>query len=103
MSGRPQLSFERALRALGTRAKGFAEAGARAGFTRGHLLEVVVNLPGGRANEEEVADAEGLVWSVLGERKADAWVGSVKVAPAPRGGALRVVTEAKSTQGFALS
>lgn len=102
VSGRPQLPFERAVRALGARAKSFASAGARAGFTRGHLLEVVVNLPGGRADDEEVAAAEALVWGVLGERKADAWVGAVKVAPAPRGGALRVVTQAKSSEGFAL-
>jgi hypothetical protein len=100
--GRPALAFERALASLGARAQRFANATARAGFTRGHLLEVVVNLPGGVGSDEELADAETLIWTLLGERRAEAWIGSVKVAPAPRGGALRVVP-ASPDAGFPLA
>ena len=69
--GRPPLGFEQSLASLGSRGKRFERASARAGFTRGHLLEVVVNLPGGNGSEEEIAAAESLVWALLGERRAE--------------------------------
>ncbi|MGC4094269.1 MAG: hypothetical protein QM756_41440 [Polyangiaceae bacterium] len=104
IGGRPALPFERALGAVGERAKAFAKAGARAGFSRGHLLEVVINLPGGAGNDEEQGLGEALVWGLLGERLAEAWIGAVKVAPAPRGGALRVVSgSSDEASRFALS
>ncbi|HET9932194.1 MAG TPA: hypothetical protein VFQ35_15935 [Polyangiaceae bacterium] len=101
-AGRRAWPFERALDALGKRREQFARATLRAGFSRGHLLEIVVNLPGATGNEDDLGAAESLVWNVLGERLANDWVGAVKVAPAPRGGPLRVLATAKES-GFALS
>ena len=63
----------------------------RAGFVRGHLLEVVISVPGGTGDEREREAAERLVQEILGDRAADAWIGSVHVVPAPRGGPLRVL------------
>jgi hypothetical protein len=64
---------------------------ARAGFARGHLLDVVIRLPGARGTEAEAAAAEGLVTSLLGEALADDWLDQVTLEPAPRGGALSVL------------
>jgi hypothetical protein len=69
----------------------FREARARAGFARGHLLDVVLELPGGRGSDAEQAAGERLVTSVLGEARAEDWLGDVSVVAAPRGGPLRVV------------
>ena len=100
-AGRSAWPLERALDVLGARRDDFARATLRAGFSRGHLLEVVVNLPGGSGSDDEVLAAENLVWNLVGERRANDWIGSVKVAPAPRGGPLRVVSGTKQS-GFAL-
>jgi len=67
----------------------------RAGFARGHLLEVVLHVPGGSGDDAEHDAAERLVWETLGERQADDWIGGVSVAPEPRGGPLRVVGGAR--------
>lgn len=100
-AGRSRWPLERALAALGGQRERFARATLRAGFSRGHLLEVVVNLPGAVGNDDELGAAENLVWDLLGERLANDWVGAVKVAPAPRGGALQVL-ETKRESNFPL-
>lgn len=63
----------------------------RAGFGRGHLLELVLYVPGGSGSAHEHAAAERLVQGVLGERLAEDWIGAVRIAPEPRGGPLRVL------------
>jgi len=69
----------------------FALARARAGISRGHLLDVVLELPGGRNAAEEGVAAEELVRFVLGEARAADWIGSVASLAGPRGGLLQVV------------
>jgi hypothetical protein len=64
---------------------------ARAGFTRGHLLDVVVKLPGARGTAAEDDAAERLVTALLGEATADDWVDRVTLEAAPRGGPLSVL------------
>ncbi|HVY31678.1 MAG TPA: hypothetical protein VHB79_34320 [Polyangiaceae bacterium] len=66
-------------------------ATVRAGFGRGHLLEVTLGVPGGTGSEIEQNAAENLVLSLLGERLFETWIGAVHVTPAPRGGSLRVL------------
>jgi len=66
-------------------------ASVRAGFGRGHLLEVTLGVPGGAGSEIEQNAAENLVLSLLGERLFETWIGAVHVVPAPRGGSLRVL------------
>ena len=78
----------------------FGRARARAGFARGHLIDVVLELPGGRNNEQEVDAAERLVSFVLGEARADDWLGDVSVVPAPRGGPLRVMQAGGDSSNF---
>ena len=69
----------------------FARARARAGFSRGHLLDVVVSLPGGHGVASEVDAAEELVRLLVGEEVFERWVGKVSVTPAARGGPLKVL------------
>ncbi len=69
----------------------FRNARARAGVARGHLIEVILEQPGGAGDGSEQEAAEALVDLVLGEARFDDWIGAVSVAPAPRGGPLRVV------------
>ncbi len=66
-------------------------ASLRAGFGRGHLLEITLGVPGGTGSEIEQNAAENLVRSVLGDRVFETWVGAVHVAPAPRFPSLRVL------------
>ena len=101
VSHRPAQDFVVALEQLGTLAPPFGQAQVRAGFGRGHLLDVIVQLPGGRGTENEQQTAEDLVWALLGERLAEDWIGSVEVTPAPRGGPLRMLGNGSS--GFPLS
>ncbi|HVU02600.1 MAG TPA: hypothetical protein VHE30_12650 [Polyangiaceae bacterium] len=70
-----------------------APARLRVGFARGHLLEVVVRHPEfGSADDERALDAANLlVRGLLGDSAFDVWIGAVDVAPAPRGGSLRVL------------
>jgi hypothetical protein len=75
-----------------------AGARARAGVSRGHLLDVVLELPGGRNAAEEGVAAEELVRLVLGEARAADWIGSVASLAGPRGGLLKVV-QARSDDG----
>lgn len=63
----------------------------RAGFGRGHLLEITLAVPGGTGSEIEQNAAENLVRALLGDRLFETWIGAVHVTPAPRGGPLRVL------------
>ncbi len=67
------------------------KASLRAGFGRGHLLEVTLGVPGGLGSENEQNAAENLVRALLGDRLFEHWVGAVHVTAAPRGGSLRVL------------
>jgi hypothetical protein len=71
----------------------FARARARTGFARGHLLDVVVYLPGGRGGALEAEAAEDLVRLLLGEELFERWIGSVVATPTVRGGLLTVINE----------
>ena len=71
----------------------FARARARAGFARGHLLDIVVYLPGGRGITLETDAAEDLVRLLVGEEAFERWVGNVRVTPTVRGGPLKVLNE----------
>jgi hypothetical protein len=91
---RPRLAWTEALtRAESRGGPDFRGARVRAGFTRGHLLELVVSVPGGKGDDAERELAERLVWDIAGERRADDWIGGVEVEAAPRGGPLRVLHE----------
>ncbi len=91
---RPRLDWTEALaRARSRGGPDFGAASVRAGFTRGHLLELVVSVPGGKGNDAERELAERLVWDIAGERCADDWIGAVEVEAAPRAGPLRVLRE----------
>lgn len=63
----------------------------RAGFGRGHLLELTLGVPGGSGSENEQNAAENLARALLGDRVFETWIGAVHVTPAPRGGSLRVL------------
>jgi len=71
----------------------FSRARARAGFARGHLLDVVVYLPGGNGNARETEAAEELVQLLVGEELFERWIGNVVASPTPRGGLLAVINE----------
>jgi hypothetical protein len=68
-------------------------AEVRAGFGRGHLVEVVVYSHEFTDGQDERALDAGnfAVMSLLGEVRFDEWVGAVDVAPGRRPGSLRVV------------
>lgn len=68
-----------------------SRARARCGFSRGHLLDVVVYVPGGHGNAEEQAAAEDLVELSIGEESFERWVGTVSATPTVRGGPLTVL------------
>lgn len=96
-SKRPARGLDLALeRARRSESADWSRARFRAGFSRGHLLELIVYLPGGSASEREQRAAEDLIWDLLGEAVADAWIGRVSVAPDLRTGPLRVLNEGKT-------
>ncbi|MEP7050423.1 MAG: hypothetical protein ABJB12_08730 [Pseudomonadota bacterium] len=68
-----------------------SRARARSGFARGHLLDIVIYLPGGRGSTEEGQYAEELVRLIVGEELFERWVGTVSAAPTVRGGPLTVL------------
>jgi len=76
----------------------FARARVRVGFARGHLLEVVVYLPGGTGNTPESEAAEELVRLLVGEELFERWVGNVLATPTVRGGLLTVLNENTDAQ-----
>src|SRR4051794_12210301 len=67
----------------------FRSARARAGIARGHLVDIVLELPGGRGDPAEHDAMETLLELLLGEARVEDWVGDTTVMPAPRGGALK--------------
>lgn len=69
----------------------FSRARARCGFARGHLLDVVLYLPGGSGDAREQRAAEELTALLLGEELFEHWVGSASATPAVRGGPLPVL------------
>jgi len=66
----------------------FAKARARCGFARGHLLDIVVYVPGGSGGGHEIEAAEELVRLLVGEELFERWVGTVSATPTVRGGPL---------------
>lgn len=74
-----------------------ADARLRIGFTRGHLLEVVVHSSAfSSASDGAGLDAANLlVPRLIGDELFDDWVGAVDIAPAPREGPLRLLSAAK--------
>jgi hypothetical protein len=88
--GRPALPWRQVerglLESLGAEV---AAARVRAGFTRGHALEVVVSLP--PSGPEPQIVAERLVEGLLGEATTDDWIAAVDVAALPRPGGLPVL------------
>jgi hypothetical protein len=90
--GRMALPLERALAEVRASHELKLEgASLRAGFGRGHLLDVTVGVPGGVGSENEQNGAENLVRALLGDRLFETWIGTVHATPAPRGGSLRVL------------
>jgi hypothetical protein len=69
----------------------FTRSRARAGIARGHLIEVIVELPGGRADADEHEAADALLALMLGDARFADWIGNVSVIAGPRGGSLKVV------------
>jgi len=91
--GRPALGLDAAVALVEERTGiGFSRALVRAGFSRGHLLDVVLKLPGGRGNANETSAAETLLELALGEAVVEDWLGELSVVPAPRGGPLAVLS-----------
>ena len=78
-------------------------ARVRAGFGRGHLLELSLELPGGSGSAREQAAAEELVRRLLGAPAFERWIGSLAVVPAPRGRLVVVSDEPKRPQALALA
>jgi hypothetical protein len=69
----------------------FAKARARCGFARGHLLDIVIYVPGGSGGGHEIEAAEALVRLLVGEELFERWVGTVSATPTVRGGPLVVL------------
>lgn len=90
--GRNAVPLERALNEVRTSHQlDLERASLRAGFGRGHLLELTLGVPGGSGGEIAQNAAENLVRAVLGDRLFETWIGAVHVTAAPRGGPLRVL------------
>lgn len=68
-------------------------ARVRVGITRGHLLEVVLEVSGAQSLDEELSlsAAEALISRLCGARVFSTWILSVKVTCGPRHGSLRVI------------
>lgn len=66
---------------------------ARVGFSRGHLIELVIYGRGfgGREDENAACAAERLVEGLIGERLLDDWVGHIGAEPLTQTGRLRVI------------
>jgi hypothetical protein len=102
-SGRPRLPFERAIGEVKRRTGvDLTRARARAGFARGHLVDVAVFVPGGRGKPEETEAANQVVDFLLGEEQRRDFVGEIRTAPAPKGGALKVLDQRTDSRTFPL-
>jgi hypothetical protein len=103
--GVPAVPIPKALEAVRTvHGVDFSDARARAGFSRGHLIDVVLSLPGGRGSDREHDAARTLLLALLGEARVADWLGEVSIEPAPRGGLLRVLdSRAKPARFFPVS
>jgi hypothetical protein len=90
------LSVEEALHRVRTET-GLDLDGARArlGFSRGHLLELVLlsSAFGSAADERALTAANLLVPYLIGEAAFDDWVGAIEVGPAARAKSLRVLPD----------
>lgn len=75
-------------------------ARVRGGFTRGHLLELVLALPAVPGDPQEVA--EELVDALLGEALVDDWVVAIGTTPLPRSGPLRVLQGGNDRETYPL-
>jgi hypothetical protein len=96
---RPALSVERGLAKVAERSPiDVASARFRAGFSRGHLLELVIHLPNLASNDDEdaLSAAELLAEALLGQHVFDNWIGRLAVAPLPKKGSLSVVNSKAS-------
>lgn len=101
--GRPALGLDAAVALVEERTGiGFGRTLVRAGFSRGHLLDVVLKLPGGRGTANEIDAGETLLELMLGEADVEDWVGELSVVPAPRGGALSVLPSSPEPHVFPL-
>ncbi|HEV8246787.1 MAG TPA: hypothetical protein VGP93_13510 [Polyangiaceae bacterium] len=76
-------------------------ARARAGFARGHLLDVALFVPGGRGPADEPA-ARQLVELLLGPATFRDWIGEIRCAATPRG-ILRVLDNQSDERTFPLA
>jgi hypothetical protein len=93
--GRPQSSWKAVCRQVAEETGiDISSARVRAGFTRGHLLEVVVGLP--QASGDARLAAELSVEGLLGEAFVDDWVAAIDVAVVPRSGPLRVMQKSSA-------
>lgn len=92
-SHRPAESFGQMREVVRRHGYELDNAQARAGFSRGHLLEVVVYGAGFGGTKDDAASfaAERALELLLGERVLDDWIGRVDVEPLPRGGLLKVL------------
>lgn len=79
-----------------------SDARVRIGFSRGHLLEVVVHSSAiSSATDELALDAANLlVLRLIGDELFDDWVGAVDVAPAPRTGPLKILSASKPAENI---
>jgi len=79
-----------------------ADARLRIGFSRGHLLEVVVRSGAfsSAADGPGLDAANFLVLRLIGDELFDDWVGAVDVAPAPRAGPLRLLSANDPGEGW---
>ncbi len=97
--GRPRVPWpELSARVAAQTGVDASSARVRAGFTRGHLLEVVVGVPAGVGDLLSVAEL--LVEGLLGECFVDDWVAAIDAVPLQRGGALRVIQADSPASGM---
>lgn len=91
--------FDQALAALRADGIELGKARARAGFSRGHLLDLLLLDPafGSAADESAQQIAERAADALLGEQLVDDWVGEIDVAPLGRGGPLKVVGDGEQS------
>ncbi len=100
--GSPRHTLQAALARVRQRtAVDLSNARARAGFARGHLLDVAVFVPGGRGPADEPAAREFVELLVGGALFRD-WIGEVRCAATPRG-VLRVLDNKSDERTFPIS